>query len=70
MAAEPSRFVRHNLNIDDIEGAAPKSLERKQMRDTNKVTDIEKAGNRVPYTRKQPYDSLAYRDVYAQNWRS
>jgi len=40
------------------------------VRDPINVTDIEGAGNRVPYTRKQPYDSLGYNEVYAKSWQT
>lgn len=59
------------MAIDDIAGTKPKPRETgKAMRDPISVADIQGAGNRVPYTRKQAYDSLGYNEVYAKSWQT
>lgn len=64
-------MLRDPLHIDDIEGTRPKPRDAsKRIRDPINVADILGAGNRVPYQRKQPYDSLGYNEVYAKTWQS
>ena len=59
------------MNIDDIEGTRPKPKDTaKRVRDPINVSDIQGAGNRVPYTRSKPYDSLGYNEVYAKSWQT
>jgi len=40
------------------------------MRDPISCNDIQGASNRVPYVRKQPYDSHGYNDIYAKDWQT
>lgn len=69
VAPEPTRFIRDQLSIDDIEGAKP--AKKKQLdiktRDILNINDIEgtkpQIGNVKMQRNKTSYDNMNYRDV-------
>ena len=67
---EEPKFIRDSMKHDDIEGTRPRVADKKPVRDPINVKDIEGASNRVPYQRKQTYDSVGYNDVYDKGWQT
>ena len=55
---------------DDIAGTRAKIVYKVPKRDPISVADIQGAGNRVPYQRKQAYDAMQYADVYDKGWQT
>lgn len=62
----PPKFLRDNMQIDDVEGARPKKEKEWTTRDVMKIDDIEgtKAIQRGVLSRTTHYDSFLYKDVY------
>jgi hypothetical protein len=57
------RFIRNNINIDDIDGAHPKRNFKWKTNNDFKHEEIEGTRPRKPKVRKSNYDSFNYSDV-------
>ena len=58
------KFIRDNLNVNDIEGAKPKKITSNSLlRDTLKNDDVKDSWPKKPYIRKSKYEFMDYRDV-------
>ena len=58
------KFIKDNINVDDIEGAKPKKVIGKlQLRDNLNINDIKDSWSKKPYIRKTKYNYIDYTDV-------
>ena len=58
------KFLKDNINIDDIEGAKPrKVIGRMHSGDTLNINDIKDSWPKKPYIRKTKYEYIDYNDV-------
>jgi hypothetical protein len=64
---EPPKFIRDNLNVNDVDGARPKFVRELKTRESNKVSDIDGASPKIRKHRKMfgGYSNLNYTDVTA-----
>jgi len=60
---EPPKFIRDNMEIEDIDGARPKKQKYYETRDSMKVADIDGAIGKPTYIRKTDHDSFNYADI-------
>ena len=62
---EPNKlkFIRDNINIDDIEGTKPKKLINLFLRNSLNIDDIKGSSPTQRYVRKTKYDNIDYSDI-------
>jgi hypothetical protein len=60
---EEPKFIRDNINNDDIEGAKPKKPKYFKTRDTMRVDDIEGTRTKPSIRRASSYNNFDYSDV-------
>ena len=57
------KFIRDNINIDDIEGTKPKKLINIFLRNSLNIDDIKGSSPTQRYVRKIKYDNIDYSDI-------
>lgn len=57
------KFIRDNINVDDIEGTKPKKLTNLFLRNTLYKDDIKGSSPKQRYIRKIKYDNFDYSDI-------
>ena len=58
------KFIRDNINVNDIEGAKPKKITSNNLlRESLKNDDVKDSWPKKPYIRKSKYEFMDYRDV-------
>lgn len=62
MAPEPPKFIRDNINVDDIDGSKPKVKRHMATRDSYNINDIVGARPKPPLQRKEVHDQI-FNDV-------
>jgi hypothetical protein len=60
---DPPKFIRDNINNDDIDGAKPKKPKYFKTRDTMKIDDIDGTRSKPAPKRSSSYSNLDYSDV-------
>lgn len=60
---DPPKFIKDNLELNDIDGARPRKQKYYETREALKVSDIDGAKAKKTYVRSTPYDSLSYADI-------
>lgn len=68
---EPTKFIRDQMNIDDLKGAHPRGRSTKPYRDLMNISDIEgsQARDRT-FHRKSPFNNIDYKDVTMKHWET
>ena len=65
------KFIRDNININDIEGSKPKKLvSNNVLRESLKNDDVKDSWPKKPYIRKSKYEYMDYRDVTNTDFKS
>jgi hypothetical protein len=59
----PPKFIRDQINNDDIDGAKPKKTKYYETRDILNVNDIDGTKSKKIYVRGTEYDSFNYSDI-------
>lgn len=68
---EPNKFVRNQMNIDDLPHAHPRGRSTKPIRDLMNITDIEGSHARDrTFHRKTAFNNIDYRDVTKKHWET
>ncbi len=62
-APTPPKFIRDQINNEDIDGARPLKKRHYETRDILGVNDIDGAKSKGNYIRKTEYDNFNYYDV-------
>lgn len=71
MKPEAAKFVRDQMEIDDIQGTRSKMPTTKPVKDLMNIKDIEGTQNRARTNqRTTSYNNIDYRDVTSKHWES
>ena len=66
----PPKFVRDQIDNNDIDGARPKKPKYYETRDILSVNDIEGTKAKKTYVRQTAYDSQNYNDITKERFKS
>ena len=66
----PPKFIRDQINNDDIDGAHPKKAKYYETRNIMEVKDIDGAKAKPNYIRTTQYDSFNYADITKNKFTS